>query len=423
MTRSPISTSCGRTSRGRAPRGRLLLSAAACAGCLLAAPGARAAAGPAPQGEEFQVNTVTERVQQSSSVAMDAEGGFAVAWQSEVEGSGDEIRVRLFAARGAPRGEEIAVNAITAGNQNVPAVAMDAEGNFAVAWQTVVSNNTEIRARRFDARGAPQGDEITVNTARGDTQSAPHVAMDADGDFVVAWERSTRGSYEIRARRFAADGTAQGDEIAVNTDPTSSQRFPAVAMNADGRFVVVWRSNVAGSFEIRARRFAPDGTAQGDEIAVNALSAGEQLAPSVGLDGSGAFVVAWENSLDDSYEIRARRFSDAGAPQGEETAVHPATAGNQFSPSVAMNPSGDFVVTWHSQVEGSFEIRGQNFTAAGAPQGELVVINTVVTGTQKSPAVALARDGDFVVTWHSDATGDWEIGARRYDRAPTAARR
>jgi len=386
--------------------------AAAALACLLTAP---SRAECPPPREEVRVNTLTEKIQQSASVAMDRVGNFVVAWQSEVAGSGDEIRARRFDFQGQPLGEEIAVNRVTAGNQLAPGVAMDAAGNFAVAWQTLVESSFEIRARRFDARGVERGDEIAVNTTRGDTHGAPAVAMDADGGFVVAWETSFHGSFEIRARRFDARGNPQGGQIAVNAVTTSSQRFPAVAIDADGDFVVVWRSNIAGSSEVRARRFSALGVPQGDEIQVNATTAGDQLAPSVAVAQGGDFVVAWENSFEGRFEVRARRFTALGVPEGLEAAVHPGTAGNQFSPSVAMSPAGDFVVAWHDLTLGSYEIRARSFAASGTALGAEFAVNTVTTGTQKTASVALSPRGDYVVAWHTDAAGSWDIAARRGD--------
>ena len=107
-------------------RTRWLIVAAAFGSCLLrsASGGAENAAADA----EFRVNTVTGKIQQSSSVAMGPRGDFVVAWQSEIDGSGDEIRARRFDACGVAQGEEFAVNALSEGNQNAPSLAMDAAG-------------------------------------------------------------------------------------------------------------------------------------------------------------------------------------------------------------------------------------------------------------------------------------------------------
>jgi hypothetical protein len=360
---------------------------------------------------DFLVNTVTDEIQQSAAVAIDPGGNFVIAWQSEIEGRGDEIRARRFDRRGLARGAEFSVNSEVKGNQVAPSIGIDATGAFAVVWQSFVTNHHVIRARCFDARGVPKGEEIAVDTRPRAGHNAPAVAMSPDGRFVVAWESMIQGSYEIRARRFDAECRAQSGEFPVNTLTEHSQRFPAIALDARGNFVIVWRSNIAGSFELSARRFSAQGVAQGEEFSVNAQTLGDQLAPSVAIDSDGDFVVAWENVLGDALEIRARRFSAQGVAQGDEFPVNPASSGSQFSPAVAMNAAGDFVVVWHSQVGASSEIRGRAFASTGAPLGPELALNTVTRGTQKSTAVALDGD-DFVASWHSDAGGSWDVVAR-----------
>jgi hypothetical protein len=372
------------------------------------------AEGPVALAEEFQVNAETASIQQTSSVALDRAGNFVVAWQSEIEGHGDEIRARRFAAGGEALGAEIAVNQVSAQNQNAPSLAMDGAGNFVVAWQSLIGDNFAIRARRFNAQGVALGEEISVSTRRGESQSAPAVAMSGSGEFVVVWEAPLHGDYEIRGRCFDAQGVPRAGEIAINAETRGSQRFPAVAMNGAREFVAVFRSNVAGSYEIRARRFSSDGSARGDEIPVNAETRGDQLAPAVALDGRGNFVVTWENSLDDHFEIRTRRFSARDLPLGPELPVHATAKSDQFAPAIALGARGAFVVAWHSQLAGDFEIRARCFTADGLAQGEELSVNSVSAGTQKMAAVAANLAGDFVVTWHSDGTGSWEIAARRY---------
>jgi hypothetical protein len=399
---------------------RSLIVAATFASCLLRSASGRAE--DASAAAEFRVNTVTGKIQQSASVAMGPRGDFVVAWQSEIGGSGDEIRARRFDGCGVAQGEEFPVNALSKGNQNAPSLAMDAKGGFVVVWQSLVTSHYVIRARAFDAEGVAKGEEKAVDTRPREGHNAPAVAMSPDGRFVVAWESPIQGSYEIRARRFDAQAEAQGGEFPVNTVTEHSQRFPAVAMDAHGNFVVVWRSNVAGSFEIRAQRFDASGVAQGDEIAVNAQTAGDQLAPAVAMGPDGNFVVAWENSVDSGLEVRARRFSALGVPRDAEFLVNAATAGNQLAPTVAMNKTGAFVVVWHNQVGASSQIRGRAFASNGRPLGPEIAVNGSTAGMQKSAAVALDRAGNFVVSWHSDTGDGWDVIARTDRIQPRPAR-
>ena len=97
---------------------------------------------------------------------------------------------------------------------------------------------------------APVGSEFQVNTYTTNSQLSPSVALDADGDFVVVWQSRGSGGtdsseYSIQGQRYASDGSTVGGEFQVNTYTTYSQAGPSVALDADGDFVVVWNS--AGS--------------------------------------------------------------------------------------------------------------------------------------------------------------------------------
>ena len=98
---------------------------------------------------------------------------------------------------------------------------------------------------------------MTVNSVNDGQQFDPAVAMDADGDFVVAWEddKDGNGTYQLYARGFDAGGAERFDDRAVNTDSTGQQLAPAIAIDADGNFVAAWEDDVDGNdfFQIVAR--------------------------------------------------------------------------------------------------------------------------------------------------------------------------
>ena len=73
-------------------------------------------------------------------------------------------------------------------------MAADADGDFVVAWQSFGQDGSiyGIFARRFSSAGAALASEFQVNTYTTDIQSCPSVAVDADGDFVVAWASSSQ---------------------------------------------------------------------------------------------------------------------------------------------------------------------------------------------------------------------------------------
>jgi Ca2+-binding RTX toxin-like protein len=100
----------------------------------------------------------------------------------------------------------------------------------------------------------------TIAGSRGD----PAVAILADGRFIVAWSDSTQiGSNshvnDIHARIFNADGSANSDVFRVNSTTANHQLGTTIAVLTDGRVVIGWedRSPGFGKDDIRGQIIDP----------------------------------------------------------------------------------------------------------------------------------------------------------------------
>jgi uncharacterized repeat protein (TIGR01451 family) len=295
-----------------------LLAALGLALTSLAQPLAAYADGPIPVGPEFRVNTYTIDHQWSPSVAMDADGDFVVAWWSDgQDGSGYGVYAQRYTGDGTPAGGEFRVNTHTTDYQWSPGAAMDADGDFVVAWQSGGQDGSSlgVYAQRYTGDGTPAGGEFRVNTYTTSWQGEPGAAMDADGDFVVAWTSDGQdgSSSGVYAQRYTGDGTPAGGEFRVNTYTTGVQQSPSVAMDADGDFVVAWESygQDGSSWGVYAQRYAGDGTPAGGEFRVNTYTGNDQLLPGAAMDADGDFVVAWESLGQDGsgYGVYAQRYA------------------------------------------------------------------------------------------------------------------
>jgi hypothetical protein len=345
---------------------------------------------------------------------MDDAGDFVVVWQSQGQ-DGAAFDYGIFASRfnsaGVAQATEFQVNSFTPLDQYQHAVASDADGDFVVAWTSEDQDGSELGvfAQRFSSAGVRQGGEFQANLYSNSDQFTPAVARDADGDFVIAWREASRdgGGTSVFAQRFNSSGARLGGEFQVNSYTSSNQDEPAVAMDDDGDFVIAWNSfgqdgNLRGIF---ARRFNAAGVAQASEFRVNSYTSGDQLYPSVAIDGNGDFVVTWQsNGQDGGFEgVFARRFNAAGTAQGVELQASVYTVSNQSDPVAAMDGDGDFVLAWHSNEQdgSSTGVFGRSWSSSGVPQAEFQV-NTFTPIGQQYATAAMDADGDFVVAWHGN---------------------
>jgi hypothetical protein len=413
------------------------------AGLLSALGFAEAALGATPVGPQFQVNTYTTSRQSWPSVAVDADGDFVVVWESKGSAGNDDlaysIQAQRYDASGNAVGSEFQVNTYTTGYQTSPSVAVDADGDFVVVWESAVPIDFEtsicsIQGQRYDASGNIVGSEFQVNTYTAiDPGSLSDVAVGGDGGFVVVWESwgsaGTDVDRSIQGQRYDASGNRVGTEFQVNSYTTGRQLYPSVAADADGDFVVVWAS-YEGVFpddylDVRGQRYDASGNAVGAEFLVNTYTSSVQSWPSVAVDADGGFVVVWQswgNAGSDNlgYSVQAQRYDASGNAIGAEFQVNPSTTHEQGLPSVAADEDGGFVVVWASGASaGPISIQGQRYDASGNAIGAELQVNTYTTSHQWGPSVAADADGGFVVVWQSygsagSDTSDRSIQGRRY---------
>jgi hypothetical protein len=427
---------------------------------------------------EFQVNIFTAGRQYYPSVAIDNAGNYVVTWMSEgQDGDSYGIYARRHNSSGVPQGSEFQANTSTTGLQANPSVAMDNSGDFVIVWRSDQGFDSEIFAQKYNSRGIAAGSEFRVNAFTINPQNYPSVAMDSIGDLTITWigygNQDGDGS-GIFARRYNSAGIAQvpancGDlvlnpncspvtgQFQVNTGTTSSQLQPAIAMNGAGRSVISWVSygqdgngfgiyaqmyNSSGDHLIPSACASPLCDSATGELRVNTYINGDQFSPSVAINGTGGFVVSWKSPQDgDQNGIYAQRYYSSGVAQGSEFRVNTYTTGNQTEPSVAMDNSGDFVISWFSpqDEDNGYGIYAQRYNANGETQipencGDPVLfphcnpatgefrVNSYTTGTQAGVKTAMNSTGNFVFAWQSsgeDGSG-YGIYGQRYNASGVA---
>lgn len=383
-------------------------------------------AGTVPVGVETQVSTYTNDVNIHNVhpvVAVDGAGNTVTVWeeQSSANPNFEGIYAKKYSATGAVLVPQIQVNTYTAGLQREPSVAMDAAGDFTIAWdsQRTGSTNYDVYARCYNAAGIEQQTtEFRVNTTTNGPQLEPSVAMDAKGDTVIAWK--TFYTYDplhgeaIEAQRYTVKGSPQLTEFRVNAYTAGILLYyPRVAMDGSGDFVIAWEESRDGgaSYDIYAQQFNAVGSLVGNEFLVNAYTTGQQITPAIAMNSTGDFVITWTDVDPDStsrdqtgvYAQRCKLSATGSSTIGGEFQVNTYTSGLQNSSSVAIDSAGDFVITWQSSYQdgSTYGVFGQAFNVLGSILGSEFRGNATATGPQNLPSVAMDAAGDFSVVWES----------------------
>jgi hypothetical protein len=347
-------------------------------------------------------------------VAAVPDGGFTVAWSA---GDGDESGVvgRRYDAAGGPAGSVFAVNSHTTHGQYDAAIAGAADGGFVVVWDRPQYSSPALSGQLFASDGSPVGAEFRVDEPPAPWVQygrKPSVAM-AGGKFVVAWENGG----EVVARRWDATGTPSGQAFYVNSYTTGRQHAISVAGAPDGRFAVVWHGARMGSNDVFGRTYGADGQPASAEFLVGSTFS-NQRNPSAAPLPDGGFVVVWQSYHADGshYAVMGQRLDGIGQPLGAEFQVNSYTTYYQGAARVASGPDGRYVVVWSSEWQDGSQggVFAQRYNAKGERVGSELLVNSYTTGRQGHAVAADLGAGRFVVAWHSNGDGVYQVWARLY---------
>lgn len=269
-----------------------------------------------PEGKGFRVSP-DHAIAYWPKVAMASTGAFIITWTAPYHGH-DAVFARQYQADGKPVGDAFPVAHHADRDLGLSDVGMDDDGNFTLAWIAIGDQDvpdTQVYIRRYLANGKPANMPARKSEDASLT-GRPAIAMQAGGRFVMAWIASDDGQGAVFVQRFATDGQPLGKPIRVDTHRGGKRAHPVVAMNANGDFVVAWLERfVEGqpSFMVHARHFTADGSA-GPDLQLSASREEKRESPTVALDVAGAFTVAWNELSDDGWNIVAYHFEADGLP-------------------------------------------------------------------------------------------------------------
>lgn len=127
-------------------------------------------------------------------------------------------------------------------------IAMNGKGDFIVAWQDVQQegdSKKNIYFRVFDSSHKPITDKLKANDNLDESdQINPAVGIDDQGNFIVVWQDYRHGDADVYYQYYDATGNKVGDNQKVNDDSGSSDQYqPRIGVDANGYFVIVWEDN------------------------------------------------------------------------------------------------------------------------------------------------------------------------------------
>ncbi|MDB6059545.1 MAG: uncharacterized protein JWO95_3389 [Verrucomicrobiales bacterium] len=390
----------------------------------------------APVGSEFLICGIQPGDQVYPSIALTPDQG-VITWEDNgIDKNGAGIGARRFLSSTLTTSPtNIHVNLVAVGDQVTPqAVCLHTNKMTLFVWQSMALATPDIYARLMKSNGLFASSDVRVNTYIKDAQSHPAAAALADGSAIIVWQSAWQDGCPngIFARKIGATGLMTPvREFEVNQFNDSynarpqrgNRRRPAVALLANGNFVVTWVSELQRtptSVDIYGRIFSPTLTPVTDEFLINSSTSTCADPAVVGL-GDGGFTAAWsERDLltrtTNGWDVVARSFSSDGTAKGDQFVINTFRFGDQYIPKLAACPSGVMAVWTSMGQDGSREgVFAQFLLGGNQLAGPEIMVNTTRVSQQIQPVVSWNGVDRFLVVWSSfGATHGFDLYGQVY---------
>jgi hypothetical protein len=387
--------------------------------------------------DDFLVNNDSVDISnRSPAITMNSSGEFIITWSDHRNGWGNwDVFFQMYNENGNPVGTNVLVNddASIYWAQTDPSIAMNSGGNFVITWEDDRIGYDAVYYQLFDSNGNPIGTNQQANDASA-VANDPAAAMDDAGNFVLVWRdyRGGGGNTDIYFQLFDSGGNKIGTNVIANEDPGGTlQEVSSIAIDGNGNFVIAWKDFRNGTVsDIYMQRFNSSGSPLGSNIRVDDDTGNaSQYISSIAMDGSGNFVIVWDDDRG-GYSIYYQMYDNNGNAIGSNVKVNDDIGNPKHTwPSVSMESAGDFVITWMSYTDPTYpDVEAQKYFANGNPNGRnnLVVVNgpneieAVPVVAVNSTQIAFAWDDNRrqagrsdiygkLVNWNWDGVTDVEI--------------
>ncbi len=285
-----------------------------------------------------------------------------------------------------------------------PEISMDDNGNAIIVWRQLSGANEALFMSEYRngtwSHPADLNDYISPD---GNSAYGIEVAMDNNGNAIIAWNGIYKSEYRNGAWTHPADLT--------DTISQSANSSPEVAMDDNGNAIIVWS---IGTFHIYMSEYRNGEWTTPAKI--NPSGNNHAHSPQVAMDNNGNAIIVWEQYLG-NYRIYKSEYRNG-------TWTHPTDIFDYISPygiystkhpEVAMDNNGNAIIVWSQWTGTDSQIFMSEYRdGTWKHPADLTDNISPDGGGTERPQIAMDNNGNAIIVWSQGIDTDLQIFMSEY---------
>src|SRR5207253_1299478 len=251
---------------------------------------------------------------------------------------------------------------------------------------------------------------VNASNSAGNSQ-LPQIAVDERGNINMVWLDDSPGNFSVFFSKSSDGGVTFSSPMNLSSSPGGAARFPQIAVDFNARIYVAWFDSNSGNPSIFLRRSTDGGATFSTAITAPAV----QWPVLMTIDGSNDIDLVW--AADDTIGVPQVVFSrsvDGGTTFSAPLTISNSSAGvNASSPagtgpgSLALGPNGNIDVVWTESAppQGTNDVMFSRSTDGGATFSAPGKVTSSLSPTFGVAGLAVDGAGNIQVLWMSSQGG------------------
>jgi len=293
-------------------------------------------------------------------------------------------------------------NSIILSEQLNPFIIADVNNNgFAIFWHECVSSmDYDIKGRSFDINGKPTGpNDVRINNVNisGD-QTQPRATSLTDGIIIVVWNSQISGSYKIQARLIDFYLTSSNLEFEISSpNDNISRNYPSVYSLSGAKFIVFYNYYRK---DIYASIYDSKGKNLKSFFKINIRSTSyDNLIPFCAEFSNNSFIVVYPTYITGTTTIGyyARVFDSNYNEIKAEFRINTYTANSSSGPLISIGKNDEVLIVFdNSTGDIVYKIYNKDFSQIIKDE---TILNVYTTGTQMNSRLTKIDDDKNLICW------------------------
>lgn len=352
---------------------------------------------------------VVEQDAWPSQVAMDNKGNAIIIWE-QFNGINNQIYMSEYRSGQWNHPTDLISDAISIAGQDAwtPYVAMDDNGNAIIAWGQSDGTNTQIYVSEYRNGQWNHPTDLTTSAISISGQFAwmPNVCMDNNDNAVISWVQNDGTTNQIYKSEYRNGSWNHPTDLGTDAISIRGQfsSYPYVAMDNNGNTIITWSQSNGTEDQIYKSEYRNGSWIHPLDLIADAISIEERnfSDPKVVMDDNGNSIIVWYQSDGTNSRIYMSEYRNGSwsHPTDLLSGAISAAAENAYSPDVAMDNDGNAVIAW-KQSDGTEDqiYKSEYRNGSWIYPKDLFADSISLSGQAFDPKVAMDDNGNTIIVW------------------------